>query len=73
VSEFLDRLAAKRAATAEANWMICQCQEGIDPPAGWYVGVVHDPRGPIVAELLCMACEASSSVLNGRPEPDDDE
>lgn len=66
--EFMDRLAAKRAAQGEASWMVCSCQEGIDPPAPWYVGVMHDREGAFIVELLCSACEQSAGVTNGRPE-----
>ena len=71
MSSFMERLAAKRAAHGEANWIVCPCQDGIDPPAPWYVGVIHDPRGPIITEIVCSACEESSDVLNGRPIPGD--
>jgi hypothetical protein len=66
VADFMERLSARRAVNGTANWIACSCQEGIDPPAPWYVGCMHDREGAFIVQLLCSACENDLDVVNGR-------
>lgn len=66
VTSLTDRLAAKRAATGEQNFMFCPCQQQADEPKGFYPVVVHDARGIILSSLVCMGCERPAFFNAGR-------
>jgi hypothetical protein len=67
VSDFNARLAAKRAALGECNFMVCACQEAVESPEGFHPVVQHDAVGEVVVALVCGACAESVDLLHGRP------
>ena len=51
-----------KPVNGDETFLLCPCTaEG----SALVPVVIHDPKGPIVAGLLCVECEISIPVVNG--------